>query len=95
MELVGMLRQYQRSVESECLAMELAIPALFTEVRPFIFSEIPVGNARLNRFSQPINASKIRRCAGDCALHGHFCKIDRIGASTRRLLHVIGTNSFI
>lgn len=35
------------------------------------------------------------RAVGACALYGHFCKIDRIGASSRQLLHVIGTYSFI
>lgn len=57
-------------------------------------SFLPVPNAR-RRFTAAPGSPHTGRNVGACALYGHFCKIDRIGASSRRLLHVIGTYGFI
>lgn len=55
----------------------------------------PVRNAR-SRITSTASVHRLAgRNVGTCALYGHYCKIDRIGTSSRRLLHVIGTYSFI
>ncbi|MCY7350364.1 MAG: hypothetical protein LH606_06825 [Cytophagaceae bacterium] len=54
-----------------------------------------MNNVRFLKQSFGHSPALCRAVVGVCALHGHFCKIDRILASTRRLLQVIGTYSFI
>jgi hypothetical protein len=60
-----------------------------------IFALNPVGNVWPFKSASSFGKGGARRTASACALYGHFCKIDRIGASSRRLLHVMGTYSFI
>lgn len=60
-----------------------------------IFTPSPVRNARHRPTALASGSLHAGRKVGACALYGHFCKIDRIGASSRRVMHVIGTSSFI
>ena len=84
----------KRADQAECLGLDDP-PFQFFAFFAVKSSALPVRNAR-SRITSTASVHRLAgRSVGTCALYGHFCKIDRIGASSRRLLHVIATYSFI
>lgn len=84
----------KQRVWADCLVRYAGISRIFAFFCGLIFF-YPVRNVRPAITSLAFATRLAGRGVGVCALHGHFCKIDRIGTSSRRLLHVIGTYSFI